>query len=166
MRRRRFQYSPKGSGLFALNVTSMTDMFTIMLVFLLQTYNTSNVEINPDMGQRLPASASEANPVLSYQLSLNKNELKLEEKVLAKIKDYDFSSGDIDKNDSNFIKPLFDELYKISQQKNEKDPKGVTDGRLILKADSDFSYQTLRKVLYTASMAGFPKVKLATVVGH
>lgn len=166
MRRRRFQYTQKGTGLFGLNITSMTDMFTIMLVFLLQSYNTSNVEINPDVGQRLPSSSSEANAVLSYQLSLNKTELKLQEKVLAKIKDYDFSSNDIDQNDSNFIKPLFEELYKISQQKNEKDPMGVADGRLILKADSDFSYHTLRKVLYTASMAGFPKVKLATVVGH
>jgi biopolymer transport protein ExbD len=37
---------------------------------------------------------------------------------------------------------------------------------VILKAEASMPYNVIRKVMYTASMAGFPKMKLATVVGN
>ncbi|HEY8272404.1 MAG TPA: biopolymer transporter ExbD [Pseudobdellovibrionaceae bacterium] len=67
MGRRRYEL-PKQKSTFGLNITSMTDMFTILLVFLLQTYSTSNVELIPESGMRLPASSSNTNPVESIKV--------------------------------------------------------------------------------------------------
>lgn len=156
----------------------MTDMFTILLVFLLQTYSVAEIQVTPDQGQALPLSSAENNPVLSVQISLTKDHLKIEDRIIANIKDLDFTSQDIDSNDPNFIKPLFTELEKLSKSEKQKDEafksgtspvkanSGVLDGKILVKADQTFSYGVMRKVMYTASMAGFPKMKMATVVGN
>jgi biopolymer transport protein ExbD len=178
MRRRRYQPPTNKSGIFALNITSMTDMFTIMLVFLLQTYSTAEIQVIPDKGQELPVSSAEANPILALEISVTKDELKVANRTIASLKDLDFTKQDIDSHDSNFIVPLFQELTKISKDEKAKDeqfqagtsPKkanqGILEGRLLMKADQNLSYGVLRKVMYTASMAGFPKLKMATVVGN
>ncbi len=193
-RRRRFEMKTGHSSTFALNVTSMTDMFTIMLFFLLQTYTTSEVQVNPEKDQKLPVSSSEANPVMALQVSLTKDELKVEDKVIATLKDVDFSKADVSSNDPNFIQPLFTALEKIAKDEKAKDEKyqadiaagtpqmikdahgnlipagkpnpGILEGRILVKADQALPYGLLRKVMYTASMAGFPKMKMATVVGN
>lgn len=177
MSRRRYTPAVKGSSTFTLNITSMTDMFTILLVFLLQTYSTSEIQLTPDMGQVLPLSSQMIEPTPAVQVSLTKTELKFQDRTIASVTANGFESKDIDPNDTNFILPLFKELQALAKVEAEKKEKAATDttikadqsvldGRLILKADSDFNYQTLRKLMYTASMAGFPKVKLATVVGE
>jgi biopolymer transport protein ExbD len=193
-RRKRFEMKTGHSSTFALNVTSMTDMFTIMLVFLLQTYTTSEIQIVPDKDQALPVSTSEINPVMALQVSVTQSELKVEDRVIASIKDADFSNKDIDAHDPNFIQPLFQALEKIAKDEKARDEKyqadiaagtpqmikdahgnlipaprpnpGILEGRILVKADQSLPYGILRKVMYTASMAGFPKMKMATVVGN
>lgn len=176
-RRRRYNPNNRAKPTFFLNITSMTDMFTILLVFLLQTFSTAEMQITPDENQSLPLSSTMVNPTLAIEVSLTKNELKLDTRKIASLESNNFAKADIDPNDSNFILPLFKELEKLSKEEEakklaaESDPnikynKAIVDGRIILKADSSFDYGTLRKVMYTASMAGFPKLRLATVVGE
>ena len=43
---------------FGLQITTMIDMFTIILVFLLKSYASSAVTIDAQQGLRLPASSS------------------------------------------------------------------------------------------------------------
>lgn len=178
MARRRYNPKTKENSTFTLNITSMTDMFTILLVFLLQTYSTSEMQLTPDQNQNLPLSSQMTEPTPAVQVSLTKTELKFQDRTIASINESNFQPKDIDPNDSNFVLPLFNELQALSKAETAKKEKfdagdktvkvddSVIDGKIILKADSEFSYQTLRKLMYTASMAGFPKVKLATVVGN
>lgn len=193
-RRKRFEISKSHSSTFALNVTSMTDMFTIMLVFLLQSYSIADIQVTPDLGQALPTSNSESNPVMSLQVSVTRNELKVEDRVIASLQSDDFTKKDIDPNDPNFIVPLFQALEKIAKEEKARDEKyqadvaagtlkmvkdihgnvvpepkpnaGILEGKILVKADQNLSYGVMRKVMYTASMAGFPKLKMATVVGN
>ncbi len=176
-RRRKKRYKPASGpgGTFGININSMTDMFVLLLVFLLQFQNSSDVQINPDKDVLLPLSSSEANPVPGVQVQLSQSVLKVEEKSVAGISNLDFQKTDIDANDSNFITPLFSELSRLIENEKKKDVLAkagdttvkanvaILEGRMILIADSSYSYQTLRKVMYTASMAGFPKLKLATI---
>lgn len=157
--RKRYEFDTKKQSTFALNINSMTDMFTILLVFLLQTYSTSDVQVNIDQGQRLPSSTSQSSPVKSIQISLTKNELKISDQTIAKLVHEDFENKDISNSDSNFITPLFAELEKFAKDEKLK-------GNILMKADESLPYGVLRKVMYTASMAGFPNLKMATVVGQ
>lgn len=162
--RRRYELPKKKNSTFTLNITSMTDMFTIMLVFLLQSYTISDVEMNPVDGLRLPSSASMVNPTESLKLSLSKDSLRIAETKIADIKNSEFLTSDLEDKDTNFIKPLFAELEKISKESPDK--KHIKEGKILLQADRDLPYGTLRKVMYTASMAGFPQLKLVTMVGE
>ncbi|WP_413288022.1 ExbD/TolR family protein [Bdellovibrio sp. HCB337] len=162
--RRRYEL-PKQKSTFALNITSMTDMFTIMLVFLLQTYSTSDVEIIPEKDMRLPQSTSSTNPVESIKLVVSKELIKIDKEKIADMKNADFEAKDIDPNDANFILPLFNELDKLAKDEKLKDNPAVKEGRILLQADAGLPYSVLRKVMYTASMAGFPQLKLVTLVG-
>lgn len=163
-RRRRFKAQTKTHSTFFLNLTSMTDMFTIMLVFLLQTYSTADVEIKPEKGLTLPTSNTSLNPVDGVRLTLSKEALKVDERMIASVKNDQFGGNDVDAKDPNFLPGLFSELSKIAADEHGKDPK--KEGRILLQADAGLPYQTLRKVMYTASMAGFPQMKLVTMVGN
>lgn len=162
MRRTRFKPAIKQNTSFALNITSMTDMFTIMLVFLLQTFATAEVQIDPVNGVRLPSSRSEKNPVDGIKLSVSTSELKLDTRILASLKNSEFETSALDSKDANFIKPLFDELNKLNKLSSEH----IKSGKILLQADKEIPYATLSKIMYTASQAGFPQLKLVAVVGE
>lgn len=165
MGRRRYEL-PKQKSTFGLNITSMTDMFTILLVFLLQTYSTSDVQLDMESGIRLPSSTSTTNPVESIKIVVSKELVKLDKTKIADMKDSNFESKDIDPNDTNFVLPIFNELDKLAKDETLKDNPAVKEGRILLQADASLPYSVLRKVMYTASMAGFPQMKLVTVVGN
>lgn len=165
-RRRRYEPNTKKTSTFTLNITSMTDMFTILLVFLLQTYSTSAVDIKPEAGLRLPTSASMTNPTEAIKLSLTGEALRIDQTKIAEVKNADFLPEDLEDKDSNFIKPLFQELDKLAKSESDKDKAHIKEGRILLQADRELPYAMLRKVMYTASMAGFPQLKLVTMVGE
>lgn len=161
-RRSRYESPIKKHSTFALNITSMTDMFTILLVFLLQTYSTADVEILPVPGLRLPASNATSNPVAGIKVSISKDSIRIDDRVIAAVTNLTVDAKDIDSKDKNFIPHLFQELDQLAKKADQGPAK---EGRILLQADEDLPYKTLRKVMYTSSMAGFPQLKLITVVG-
>lgn len=159
----RSRYKPqiKRSGAMTLNITSMTDMFTILLVFLLQNFAASQVDLEPISTLRLPASISDKNPITGVKLGLSQKELLIDRTKILDLNDKHFRKADLDENDVNFIPVLFNHLQNL----NKENPKLAETGRVLLQADRDLDYDTLRKVLYTSSMAGFPNVKLVVQMG-
>ncbi len=163
-RRRKYELRKK-NGLFALNITSMTDMFTILLVFLLQTYSSAEVQLSPDAAIRLPQSSTELNPVRGVKINLSKQDLKFDDKVIAQLENKDFKASDTQPSDNLFIQPLFDKLQEFNAaQKDTEERKKIT--QVLLQADAELPYHVVRKVFYTASMAGFPQMKMITMVGN
>ncbi len=162
MSRTRMKVNIKRNQTFGLNITSMTDMFTILLVFLLQSFAAGEVNLDPVSGVRLPSSSTEKNPVDGARISISASEIKFDQKVVATIKDNKVDAALLDAHDDQFIKPLFDELKKL----NTSNEKLAKTGKVLLQADENLPYDMLRKVMYTASMAGFPNLKLVTTVAN
>lgn len=142
-----------------VNVTSLTDMFTVILVFLLQTYNTSEVQIETPTGLRVPTSQSEGVLTQGLQLFLTSDKISLGNETILSLNDQSFMDVDIDPKDNNFVPKLFKALD--DNMKSTKDA-AIKDGKISVVADRNLSYAVIKKVMYTASMAGFPKVKLIT----
>lgn len=157
-RNRYVPQSPKKTGIM-VNVTSLTDMFTVILVFLLQTYNTSEVQIEPPKDIRMPTSQSEGVLTQGLEMTLSKEILSIGKEELAHLNGNDFAASDKDPKDPNFIPSLFKSLDKTFK---ESTVKAVKDGQILLIADRELPYAVIKKVMYTASMAGFPQVKLIT----
>ena len=110
MARKRYSPPRANTSTFGLNITSMTDMFTILLVFLLQSYSTADVQVNPITGIDLPISNAEVNPVKSIEIALSKKELIYDGKEIASMDQNGFTAKDLDPNDPNFILPLLNRV--------------------------------------------------------
>jgi len=154
---RRARFNKKNNSTFALNINSMTDMFTIMLVFLLQTYSTNSYEIVPKMGLRMPTSVSEKSPEEAPMVSLSKDALFLNDKNLATLNNFNIPSELLDQGE--IIKPLLAGLQAIKEVKKDKE-------EIILQIDKDCPYPKMKQILSTASLAGFIKVRLATIASN
>lgn len=151
---RRLRFNKKTNSSFTLNITSMTDMFTIMLVFLLQTYSTNSYEVKPQMGLRMPTSIAEKTPEDAPMVSFSKDTLSLNDKTILTAKNFILPMESIEQGE--IIKPLLTNLQKIKSLKKDKN-------EIILQIDKDCPYPNVKQVLSTASVAGFIKVRLATI---
>ncbi|NOY24597.1 MAG: hypothetical protein GXP62_01875 [Oligoflexia bacterium] len=58
-----------------LTITSMMDMMTIILVFLLKSYSTNDVSVAPSASLQLPSSTSAKAPELAVNLVVAKDQV-------------------------------------------------------------------------------------------
>lgn len=172
MRKRKQPASKIPASTFSLNITSMTDMFTILLVFLLQSYSTSALTVSPAEGLRLPSSESHSNPTEAVSLIVREDGVELEGEMIVEFESATFKRADVDRNDPSFVPKLFSALRAIAEKEKElREDQELSEGeepqaRILMQADQNLSYETLRRVMYTASMAGFPQLKMATMYGE
>ena len=77
-----------------------------------------------------------------------------------------FQAQDLSKEDPDFVDALYKYLEKEAQKTQEISEKNTAiqfTGRILMQADENLSYDTLRKVMYTASLAGYTDLKMATI---
>jgi biopolymer transport protein ExbD len=151
---------------FKIQITSMVDMFVILLVFLLKSYSTSPVAITPDDNLRLPASTSTKDAVDAVKLVVSKAGIFVDDKKVADLTDGKINVKDVDASDTNFIRALYTELDVQAQKSKSIAKVNETvefDGKVVMQADRDLPYELLRKVMYTSMMAGYSDVKIAVL---
>ena len=159
--------SKKDDG-FTLQLTAMVDMFTIMIVFLLKSYDTSSVEVKNVDGLILPASITASNPKEAMLLLVSKKGIFVNDIKVATIENGKVSEKYISKSDEDYIEGLFKELNKEAEKIEElakKNPNIKFKGKIFMQADKELNYGILRKILYTATMAGYGDLRLAALDG-
>ena len=153
---------------FKIQITSMVDMFVILLVFLLKSYSTSPVNIQANKELSLPTSTSLKDPVDALKLIVSNKGIFVEEKKVADLgTDGKLDQKDLDPGDQQFIRSLFNELDARAQQSRSIAKVNDTvefDGKVILQADRSLPYELLKKVMYTSMMAGYSDVKIAVML--
>lgn len=149
---------------FKIQITSMVDMFVILLVFLLKSYSTSPVNITPKDGLRLPESSAITDPVDVVKLIVAEDGVFVEDKKVMELVKGRVPAGAMDANDPSFLKSLYealDERAKHAQEISKVNDSFEFDGKILMQADRELSYEILQKVMYTSMMAGYADVKLA-----
>ena len=158
-----------------LPLTSMLDIFTIILVFLLKSHATSTTSFASPPGIQLPPSISQDIPPDSHHLIITPESMTFEdERVLDFIQSpdsigddqgkYEFSQSDLDERGLRVL-PLYDALLKAKRKSellraksNVRTDSGEPlpfDGVLAIQADKSVDYTIVRKVMYTAGAAGY-----------
>lgn len=164
---------------FELQLTSMMDVLTIIVVFLLKSYNTSLNSFSNAAGLQLPYSNSPDSPRDSLQIVVTPESLTVEnERVLDFVQTaanagsgearYVFRPSDLDEGNRRVI-PLYDALTKAKEKtelllakSKARDANGKPmpfEGFLAIQADKRVKYDTLRKIIYTAGAAGYHTVR-------
>ncbi|MBU1169312.1 MAG: biopolymer transporter ExbD [Proteobacteria bacterium] len=139
-----------------LQITSMMDMFTIILIFLLFSFSNNPEQMDLDSEMSLPQSTSKLDYKDSIRLVLSKNELKLDGNVVATLE-----------NDSIVgLETLYDELKKyrdiadeLKKNENEEDRKE----HILFLCDKEHSFKVVNAIVKTAGRAGYPNFQFAVV---
>lgn len=144
--------SPKGDS---LNLTSMMDMFTIILVFLLKTYTTEGQLIHPSDDLSLPKSTIQTPLETGLDLIVSKESILVNNK-------YIIAMADVKQQQGYIIESLKNELsYHSSEARNMEEQTGVPfSGKVTIQGDRDIEYKDLVKVMATCGASDYPNMRL------
>jgi biopolymer transport protein ExbD len=148
----------------ALNINSLMDIMTILLVFLLKSYSADPVQIKPAPGLQLPFAHSEMKPVESTNVTLTLGNIIVDEKKVVSLEEGKVNPADM--QGDFLIQPLLDALAdSVEHQKKiaKYNKKAEFSGIVTIIADRDVPFNLLTKVMYTAGQASFGKFKFAVV---
>jgi biopolymer transport protein ExbD len=148
----------RGDGTVKLNITSMIDMFTLMVVFLLKNYSAQGQLVTPAENLMLPTSSVEkmANEALSVKVS--RNTIMVENTVVIDPAMYQKLMSQ-----KEF---MIDALYKVlneratAAKKQSELYKTEFSGKISIQGDVEIPYNVLTRVMYTCGQAGYPNMNL------
>lgn len=170
LKKKRAEKKKKGAsigGIKDLNINSLMDILTIMLVFLLKSYATDPLTIEPSGDLSIPKSTTALTPQAAVTVTVSKSAIMVDNKPVLQVKD-----GKVDAvqkrggDDGYFIIPLNKELADAAEKQRRISAQNSSikfDGLLTVVMDEDIPYRLLTEVMYTAGQAEFAKFKFATI---
>jgi len=146
-----------------LNLTAMMDMFTIILVFLIFSFSSSdqNLKLDPDL--TLPQSISGLEFKWAINVNVTPTELKVEGNTIARMKKGRLAGVKIDKEKKR-VMPLYNLLKKFKEIEAQEKVNPTGDETVIaFQADRDLPFQLIDRVMKTAAQAGYPNFRFVVM---
>jgi len=142
-------------GKVKLNLTSMMDMFTIILVFLLKTYSTEGMLIQPSEYLTLPKSNIENSPEVALDLVVSKEWVMVNHEPVVKTEQIASSAEYI-------IHTLREKLSIYAREAKRMEEMYGTkfSGKVTIQGDKTIPYNILVKVMATCGNSGYPNMRL------
>ncbi len=142
-----------------LTITSLMDMMTIILVFLLKSYSVEDIQVNPEGDLELPMSSSTKEPEVSVNVVVSRLSISVDG---VKVIDVENSEVAEEYKRGPIISPLYDTLQEKADDAKAvaaRNPSQPFKGRLLLQCDKSTEFSLLREVMYTAGQAQFGEFK-------
>ncbi len=142
-----------------LNITSLMDIMTIILVFLLKSYSTEEITVTPSDDLSLPNSTASLKPELAVNVVITKASITVDGVELMPIVGNAVDPG---QKRALIISPLFDRLKELADREKanaERPGYSPFTGRLLLQIDKDIPFSLVREVMVTAGQAQFGEFK-------
>jgi biopolymer transport protein ExbD len=144
----------KKNMIVGLTLTSMVDMFSLLVIFLLQTFSTSPELLVMSKGVVLPTSVSALEVKDSPVLSLALDGVYLDQELVA-------PTEDVLKNPT----PLMEKLEKIKETWMKSHPSETFKGEITLQAHKDIPSTTVSMIMAMLPGQGFGSILLAVITG-
>jgi len=149
-----------------LNINSMMDMMTIILVFLIDSYGSNPLQVKHSPDLVIPRSTTELSPKDTMTITVTRKAIIVGDRQVAAIKE-----GVVDKSlkrggeNSLYIQPLFDALTEeVSRQKQMAAlRKRKFEGIVTIVSDRTTPYRLVTEVMYTAGQAQLSNFRFAVV---
>lgn len=164
MKKRKGKRRPAMSGEMELQITSMADIFTILLVFLLKSFATGAVNISPSGGMLLAQAQAAESAVEALKVEISETSVSVEGQPVAKLQKFLFDSADLQGNGSS--KELGSALERERKRQlliAQANTDVKVDPRVVIVADQRVPYQTIKSVLASAALQGYTDFKLAVI---
>ncbi|MCB9727558.1 MAG: biopolymer transporter ExbD [Deltaproteobacteria bacterium] len=169
----------------ALNINSLMDIMTILLVFLLINITSDPLSITQDDYLTLAKSTADYNPEDSVPITITKRNIIVDHKQIVKVdcasggqvcqegdytKEGNFYSVDKsfkeDGSESSFlIEPLEKKLSALVKQQKEEAKELNREFKAVatIISDRDIPFRLIAEVVHTAGMAGLSDLRFAVV---
>lgn len=144
-------------GSFQLRLTSMIDMFTILLVFLLKSYSAEGQIVTVTKDLKLPVSTSEKLPEVASVISVTNEWILLDGRPIERI-DTILSQSDL------LIKSLHDELKQLRAITESiggmSDQMGGFTGKIAIQGDRDIEFALIKRIMLTCGSVSYNNMQL------
>jgi len=142
-----------------LNMNSMMDMMTIILLFLLKSYSTTGALAAQSESLTLPVSVRETKPKKELNVAVAKDVIMINEQPVMTMADVP--------PDEILIPQL---ARKLIEYANKEKQLEIEVGKeftheVIIQGDKSINYELLFRVMYTCGQSEFNKMRLLTVQG-
>ncbi len=128
---------------FRPQLTSLVDVMTILLVFLIKSFSDDGNIITPSEDLVLPVSSSEKRPNSPGSIEITRTAIISEGHTIVTI-------DKLTKSDSLLISPLYNWM-RVVRSRNQSS----TGSSLLIQCDRDIEFLVVKKVMYSCSKAGF-----------
>jgi biopolymer transport protein ExbD len=147
-----------------LNIVAMMDMMTIILVFLLKSYQASAINVNMSADLSIPESTTQLHPQENITVTLSMKEVAVNDRKIVPIEGglIPAASKEGARADAFYVGAVYDALRKeVDKQKYiaQYNKAAPFTGRVNVVADRKIPYRTLMDVLYTAGQAELGEYK-------
>lgn len=143
-----------------LQITSMMDMFTIILIFLLFSFSDKPETITLDKDIELPTSTAKLDYNDNIKLILSQKNLKLGDEIIAHLKNGKIVGLDPDKLKDSMLYEKLKSIHEKETAVKDENPKKET---ILFLCDSRLSFKTINSVVKTAGMAGYPNFQFGVL---
>ncbi len=163
-RRERRKVREREGEIKELNIVAMMDMMTIILVFLLKSYQASAISVNMNADLSIPASTTQLHPQENITVTLSLKEVAVNDRRVVDVQRGAIPAGAKEggRADAFYVGAVYDALKKeVEKQKYiaRYNPNAPFTGRINVVADKSIPYRTLMEVLYTAGQAELGEYK-------
>jgi len=143
-----------------LQLTSMMDMFTIILIFLLVSFSDKPETMTLDKNLELPVSDAKLDYNDNIKLVLSRDSLYLGDERIAGIQD-----GKIEGLNPTRLEDsvLYKELMAYHKEEIDGDPKADKEVSILFLCDKRLSFKTVNSIIKTAGMAGYPNFQFGVL---
>jgi biopolymer transport protein ExbD len=160
MARHRTKRINTGSTQAPIPMTSLMDILTCLLLFVLKSVVLEGEVINPMPGVDLPESSSNHSPRTSIAIAIFDDVVMMDGEVVASVSK--------SKNSNTLlISPLAHRLDESREKSIEiaklRGDKEEFEGRIAIQGDKDIDFAILQRVMFTCSHSGFETISLAVL---
>jgi len=147
----------KRSTQVALKLTSMIDMFTILLVFLLKSYSAEGqiMSVSPDL--RLPESTAQKAPQTTSIIAITNDLIMLDGKQVASVSQV-IRSNTLEIPE---LKSALAQLRQLSEKIGEIHTDMGFTGKISIQGDRELPYLVIKKIMFTCGKIGYNDMLLA-----
>jgi biopolymer transport protein ExbD len=147
-------------GSFSLRLTSMIDMFTILLVFLLKSYSADGQIMTVAQDLRLPESTSTTKPPVVSVIALTQEWILVDGRPIQRLEEI---TGD----EKLLVSSLQSELMRLRQISEDigqlsQQMQGFS-GTIAIQGDQDVTFDLLKRIMLTCGQVGYNDMNLAVV---
>lgn len=139
---------------FRPQMTSLIDILTLLLVFLIQSFSSEGNLITPSEDLQLPYSSSALTPRPALSIEITKSAVLSEGTIIVPISLLNNSSELLIKNLEQFL---------LKQYKLQTDTTKARE--IIIQCDKNMQFSIVKKVMYTCTYTGFTNFSVLAIEG-